>query len=65
MAQQTALEWLINEWPILECNIPPRIIEQAKALEKEQIVKAYYLHSYFDNYTEEDGEQYYNEKYGK
>jgi hypothetical protein len=36
MEQQTAVEWLINEWPILESNIPPRIIEQAKAMEKEQ-----------------------------
>ena len=37
---QTAVEWLINEWPILESNIPPRIIEQAKAMEKEQIKDA-------------------------
>jgi hypothetical protein len=38
--QQTAVEWLINEWPVLESNIPPRIIEQAKAIEKDQIIRA-------------------------
>jgi hypothetical protein len=36
----TAVEWLIKEWPILESQIPPRIIDQAKAMEKEQIMKA-------------------------
>jgi hypothetical protein len=39
--QQTAVEWLINEWPVLESNIPPRIIEQANQMFQEQIMKAY------------------------
>jgi hypothetical protein len=32
----TALEWLIEQWPILEAQIPPYILEQAKEMEKEQ-----------------------------
>ena len=71
MAQQTALEWLINEWPILECNIPPRIIEQAKAMEKEQIMEAWqtgFTCYEFDemheiNRTEFSAERYYNNNY--
>jgi hypothetical protein len=39
--KQTAIEWLLEEWPILEAKIPPRIIDQAKAMEKEQIMDAY------------------------
>ena len=38
MSKQTAVEWLIEQWPILESQIPPRIIEQAKAMEKEQML---------------------------
>jgi ferritin-like metal-binding protein YciE len=41
---QTAIEWLLEEWPILESQIPPRIIEQAKAMEKEQMKKLFEKH---------------------
>ena len=37
---KTAVEWLIEQWPILESQIPERIIDQAKEMEKEQIIKA-------------------------
>lgn len=37
----TALEWLIEQWPILEAQIPPYILEQAKKMEKEQIMDAW------------------------
>jgi hypothetical protein len=36
MKQQTAIDWLIEQWPILESQLPPRIIEQAKEIEKQQ-----------------------------
>jgi hypothetical protein len=62
MAQQTALEWLINEWPVLESNILPRIIEQAKAMEKEQVVNAFDTGCTDENRI---GKEYYNETYGK
>jgi hypothetical protein len=32
--KQTAVEWLIEQWPILESQIPERILEQAKEMEK-------------------------------
>ena len=38
---ETAVEWLIEQWPILESQIPERILEQAKEMEKEQIGKAF------------------------
>ena len=39
--KKTAVEWLLEEWPILESQIPPRIIDQAKEMEKQQIIDAY------------------------
>jgi hypothetical protein len=33
--KQTALEWLIEQWPILEYTIPERMLDEAKAMEKE------------------------------
>jgi hypothetical protein len=69
MAQQTALEWLINEWPVLESNIPPRIIEQAKAMEKKQITKAFAdgQETPINNPTTPhySNEEYYNDTYKK
>lgn len=66
---KTAVEWLINELfnestvVVTKENNPAlfEVIEQAKQMEKEQIVYAY-------NYTvlnlrTKDGEQYYNETY--
>lgn len=38
--KQTAVQWLIEQWPILESQIPERILEQAKEMEKQQIVDA-------------------------
>jgi hypothetical protein len=39
--KQTAVEWLIEQWPILETQLPTWLIEQAKEMEKEQIEDAY------------------------
>ena len=39
--KQTAIDWLIEQWPILESQLPPQLIEQAKEMEKEQIINAY------------------------
>ena len=36
--KQTAVEWLIEQWPILESQLPQQLIQQAKAMEKEQII---------------------------
>ena len=66
--KQTAVEWLLEEldnkdWYYLQQSIRNEIIEQAKAMEKEQIIDAY-QNVLFD----EDGnlltaEQYYNETF--
>jgi hypothetical protein len=39
--KQTAIDWLIDQWPILESQLPPQLIEQAKEMEKEQIIEAH------------------------
>ena len=65
--KQTAVEWLIEQWPILESQIPERILEQAKAMEKEQIIEAYYQigkdHQDMIFPIEKNAEQYYKETY--
>jgi len=55
----TAMEWLIEQWPILESQIPPRILEQAKEMEKQQIIQA----SCCGGDGESEAEQYYNETF--
>lgn len=66
MAQQTAVEFIETE--LVKLNIPTdsgtqvsviRIFEQAKQMEKMQIVKAH------DDGDFWSGEKYYNETYGK
>ena len=39
--KQTAVEWLIKEYSkyVDDSNVPFKVIEQAKAMEKKQIVK--------------------------
>ena len=61
--KQTAVEWLINQVEDFIGLIPVDIIEQAKAMEKEQIEDAYDQMRCIGNY--ENGKQYYNETYGK
>jgi hypothetical protein len=68
--KQSAVEWLIEQWPVLESQIPERILNQAKEMEKQQIIDAHGSKlknsrgtSNFEYwYT---GEQYYNETFKK
>ena len=80
MAQQTAVEWLleaigykqesdrtttINIHP--DCDVSD-LVERAKQIEKEQIIKARLYGGCIicmDDNTFEDGENYYNREYGK
>ena len=73
MAQQTAVEWLMQN---IEKSLPNFIevwreeFEQAKQMEKEQIKKAWFDSTLqFDNAAsmvdKKEFEQYYNETYGK
>ena len=70
MAQQTAVEWLIEGiHKNMGVWIPTHIQEQAKAMEKEQIINAAndVLAQQDNTYygTPNLGEQYYNETYNK
>ena len=84
MAQQTAVEWLVNELlfiqnlkedEITESNkaiLTTLTLEQAKQMEKEQIIDAYslgygigYDDAKFKKSESNEAEQYYNETYGK
>ena len=59
MAQQTAVEWLVEQLPLIQQEGLRDIFEQAKAMEKKQIIDAY------EKGAEEswDAEKYYNETY--
>jgi hypothetical protein len=59
--KQTAVEWLIQEWPILEAQLPQWLIEQVKQMEKEQICNAWYNSLTKGDYNSAD--EYYNETY--
>jgi hypothetical protein len=63
----TAVEWLIDELTdngIEYLDLAYEIIEQAKELEKQQIIDAY-IEGYSSNLNAGDSEKYYNETYKK
>lgn len=64
--QQTAVEWLMEKinhtgWGNIMIDIPKEFIEQAKAMEKEQMIK--FANDYIDDDEEQTAEQYYKESY--
>jgi hypothetical protein len=66
--KQTAVEWLVDRLPAIDKNDPyyKDLIQQAKAMEREQIVDAF--DSGFEEWTPieySDGQHYYSETYGK
>jgi len=76
MAQQTAVEWLVNKIymviPNEERNFLEGLREQAKAIEKEQMIhfaetmpKKKGITQEGEPYVQYDAEQYYNETYNK
>jgi hypothetical protein len=64
--KQTSVEWLVSKLPQRMLNYLQEEIEQAKAMEKEQIMKAVY-DAMGTNFDPNMGraEQYYKDKYGK
>ena len=69
MAQQTAVEWLVDQVEDFIGLIPIDIIQQAKEMFQQQIEKA---HGEDRSYLQDDGswktingEQYYTQTYGK
>lgn len=71
MAQQTAVEFLFEQvanldWKNLIGEKKIEIFEQAKQMEKEQIVKAHKEGNKYNGWAlQHEHEQYYNETYGK
>jgi hypothetical protein len=66
--KQTAIEWLISELDLDNDRFTMKLINQAKEMEKEQIIKAHSI-QYDYSYSQIDpkkitGEDYYNETYG-
>ena len=71
----TAVEWLLNEinkLTGLTINPDEPIVEQAKQMEKQQIIEAYKRESAFmkhvgctDDMIDKSSIKYYNETYGK
>jgi hypothetical protein len=59
MTKQTAVEWLVKK---LNLEGYDYTVEQAKEMEKEQIIDAYKFGNLSDVYFKP--EQYYNETYG-
>jgi hypothetical protein len=64
MAQQTAVEWLFMTLALTPMTEWYNVLEKAKAMEKEQVVKEWDLGRRDIDYPA-DGEQYYNETYNK
>jgi len=67
MAQQTAVEWLINWMSSNQYFIGNdllKAVEQAKTMEKEQILNACYQFSDYP-FNKEDHLEYYKETYSK
>jgi hypothetical protein len=65
--KQTAVQWLLEQWPILESQLPSSIIDEALQMEREQIETAYQAgdgDAYNLEETKTWAEQYYNETYG-
>ena len=73
MSKQTAVEWLVEQInssaPIsryghehISISIPKELIDQAQAMEREQIIDAYDKNKMG---RVDYGEQYYNETFGK
>jgi hypothetical protein len=67
--RQTSVEWLVEKLPTIDKYDPyyADIIQQAKAMEKEQIIDAYINGSCDCEMLpmDSDAEQYYKESYGQ
>lgn len=67
--KQTAVQWLAEQittvkWKMSDVTDRNSIIEQAKAMEKEQIIRAHLMARCYDNpNSHNEAEQYYNETY--
>ena len=67
MAQQTAVEWFIEQLPMRIINMYHKEIEQVKQMEKDEIVEAFYEGMKTNPFDPNRGRgtMYYNETYKK
>lgn len=70
--KQTALEWFVEQLPLIQQEGLRDIIEQAKEMEKQQIIDAYANavmkennSDYVGMHEQSSGEIYFDETYGK
>ena len=63
--KQTAVEFLVDNLHYLHSTKWDDILEQAKEMEKEQIIDAVLSSGYVGGATLEESEDYYNENYNK
>jgi hypothetical protein len=42
--KQTAVQWLLEQWPILQSQLPSSIIDEALQMEREQIEEVAMYH---------------------
>jgi hypothetical protein len=62
MPKQTAVEWLLEQCPRINTVASLDVIDQAIAMEKEQIEEAFVSGSHFE-YEFQNSKNYYNETY--
>jgi hypothetical protein len=66
---KTALQWLFEEWPILESQIPQQLKDKAFEMERNQIMHAHGIKESHgaegsrNFWQQTTGEQYYKEQY--
>jgi hypothetical protein len=62
--KQTAVEWLVEQLPLIQQEGLRYVIEQAKQMEKEKMCKfAYKCHNHYKVYGDFKIEEYYNETF--
>jgi hypothetical protein len=62
--KQTAVEWLYEElWKQTDFSLPNNIFEQAKAMEKDQIITTHFDAQPFNSTMLHNAELYYNKKF--
>jgi hypothetical protein len=62
--QQTAVEWLVEQLPLIQQEGLIDIIEQAKEMERQQIIDAYHTNP-LEAKWKNIGSDYYNETFNK
>jgi hypothetical protein len=65
MEQKTAVEWLFMTLALTPMTDWYNVLEQAKAMEKEQIIDAFNDGDFMSCGSEKDAINYYNEKYDR